>query len=275
MAVIPAESTRRVATRLGSLYVRIVGEGPTAVLMPSMFVDTHTFDPLIPHLAGARRLVLIDGPGLGKSEPLTRQSSIEEAAEAARDALRELGIAEPVDFVGNAFGGHIGYKLARDPGLLRSLVAISAPPEPNPPNIIKMTKLSLAVMALLGRGPVVKPVGAKMLAPGSMQNPAIWQVFRTGFLAPTRQSMATATRSFVLTRADVRDELGDIQVPTLYVVSDQRGEWGPKSAETAAAKTPGAKVAIVSGASTLVPLEQPDVLARLILDFWGAHEPSA
>ena len=268
------ESTRRVATRLGNLHVRIVGQGPTAVLFPSMFVDTHTFDPLIPHLAGIRRLVLIDPPGLGESDPLGRLTSIGEVADVTRDVFRELGIDGPVDFIGNAYGGHVGYKLARKRGLLRSLVAISAPPEENPPHIIRMTKLGLWVMAIVGRGPLLKPIGAKMLTPASMQNPAVWNVWRAGLLAPTRRSLANSVRSLVLVRPDVRDELGEIVVPSLYVVSDQRGEWGPASAERAAEMTPDAKVAVVTGASTLVPLEQPLALARVILEFWDTLQPN-
>lgn len=269
------ESTRRVPTRLGHLFVRTIDQtagGQTAVLMPSMFVDTHTFDPLIPYLTEARRLVLIDGPGLGGSDPLRRLTSITEVVDAVRDAFLALEIDEPVDFVGNAFGGHIGYKLARDPGLLRSLVAVSAPPEPNPRHIIRQTKSLLPLMALLGRKPILQPLSAKMLTPESAQNPEIWEIFRTGFLAPTRRSMANATRSFVLPRPDVRGELSDIGVPTLLVASDQRGEWPPHSAQAAGSLIPETKVAVISGASTLVPLEQPAELARLVLEHWAQAE---
>lgn len=265
------ESTRRVPTRLGHLLVRTIDRtdgGSTAVLMPSMFVDTHTFDPLIPHLSEVRRLVLIDGPGLGGSDPLTRLTSLGETVGAVRDAFRALGFEEPVDFVGNAFGGHIGYQLAREPGLLRSLVAVSAPPEANPPHIIRQTKTLLPLIWLVGRRPLLRPLSAKMLAPESARDPEVWRIFRSGFLTPTRRSMANAVRSFVLPRPDVRGQLGDIKVPALYVASDQRGEWTPRSAEEAAALTPGAEAAVVSGASTLVPLEQPAELARLIPGYW-------
>ena len=116
--------------------MRAVGSGPATVLWPSMFVDGRTFDPLLPLLPG-RRLIVVDGPGLGASEPLQRRSTIAEAADAAHDLLTgsqasDLGIEGPVDWVGNAFGGHVGYELARRPGVLRSLAAVSAPTEPVP-----------------------------------------------------------------------------------------------------------------------------------------------
>lgn len=72
----------------------------------------------------------MDGPELGLSEPLRRASDIAEAADAATDLLTGLSITELVDWVGNAFGGHIGFKLATRPAVLRSLVAVSSPTEP-------------------------------------------------------------------------------------------------------------------------------------------------
>src|SRR4051812_18319296 len=107
-----AERVERIDTRLGALHVRVVGTGPMTVLWPSMFVDSSTWDPLIPYLDPDRQYVLVDGPGLDLSDPLHRRSSIGQAADAALDLLAGLGATTPVDWVGNAFGGHVGYKLA-------------------------------------------------------------------------------------------------------------------------------------------------------------------
>ena len=82
---VPTEREQRVSTRLGALRVRIIGSGTTAVFWPSMFVDSSTWDTLLPHLDGRRRFVLVDGPGLGLSDPLLRRSDIDEAADAAAD----------------------------------------------------------------------------------------------------------------------------------------------------------------------------------------------
>src|SRR5690242_8172198 len=100
-----------------------------------MFVDSHTWDRLLDLLPAGRRYHLVDGPGLGRSAPLTRAVDIDAAADAAVELLTGLGIDEPVDWVGNAFGGHVGYKLGARPGVLRSLVAISAPAEPIPADL--------------------------------------------------------------------------------------------------------------------------------------------
>ena len=59
-----AEAETFVPTRLGRLHVRTVGTGAMTVLWPSMFVDSHTWDPVLPLLPTGRRYVLVDPPGL-------------------------------------------------------------------------------------------------------------------------------------------------------------------------------------------------------------------
>lgn len=46
----------------------------------------------------------------------------------------------------------------------------------------------------------------------------------------------------------------------------------PHSAQAAGSLIPETKVAVISGASTLVPLEQPAELARLVLEHWAQAE---
>ena len=57
----------RIPTRVGSLAVRVLGEGPPAVLWHSLFVDERSWQRVVDGLAGERRLVIITGPGHGAS----------------------------------------------------------------------------------------------------------------------------------------------------------------------------------------------------------------
>ena len=267
----------RVPTRLGALHVRVQGErgdGPVVVLWPSMFVDGHTFDPLLPRL-GDRRVVVVDGPGLGESDPLRRVTSIEEAADAASDLLtgpwaRQVGIDGPVDWVGNAFGGHVGYQLAVRPGLLRSLVAISAPPEALPAPVLRQVRLLLPLLRVFGPvGPVRAAILAGLLTDASAADPALRQVVLDSLERPTRRSLALAVRSFVAERRDVTALLPRLTLPALFVAGDERGDWRPEDARRAASLAPGASAVVVGGASTLVPLEQPATLAAELESFWS------
>ncbi|HEX5858141.1 MAG TPA: alpha/beta hydrolase [Microbacterium sp.] len=244
------------------------------VLWSSMFVDSHTWDRVLPALlAGApgREYVLIDPPGLGRSEPLRRRSSIEEAADAARDALRGLGASGPVDWVGNAFGGHVGYQLASDPAVLRSFVAISSPTEPVPDDLRRKIALLHPLLRLAGPvGPVRDAIVSAMLTDAAASTPDILEVVTDSIDRPTRSSMSHALRSFIIDRTDVTDRLPGIRVPSLFLASDDRGDWSAADAERAAELAPAARALTISGARTLVPLEQPAAVAEAILAFWAA-----
>jgi pimeloyl-ACP methyl ester carboxylesterase len=260
----------KVDTRLGALHVRVVGDGPTTVLWPSMFVDSHSWDRLLPLLPTTRRYVLIDGPGLGLSDPLTRISDIDGAAGAALDLLSALGVKEPVDWIGNAFGGHVGFKLGAMPTVLRSLVAISSPPEALPSDLRRRIALLKPVLRLAGVvGPVRKAMVDAMLTERSADDPQIRTIVVDSICRPRRASMSNAVKSFILNRVDVTAELADIVVPCLFIASDDRGDWSSPDAENAARLTPNAGAVTVSGARTLVPLEQPAEVAHLVTDFWA------
>lgn len=270
------EHSERVDTRLGSLAVRRVGTGAPTVLWSSMFVDSHTWDGILPLLltgAPEREYLLIDPPGLGRSEPLARRTSITEAATAAREALAGLGVFAPVDWVGNAFGGHVGYQLATDSSIIRSFVAISAPTEPIPAHLRRRIAVLQPILRALGPvRPVRDAVVSAMLTDASSADPRIREVVVQSLNRPTRASMSHALRSFIIDRTDVTDRLANIGVPSLFIASDDRGDWAPADAERAAASAPLATAAVVTGARTLVPLEQPAAVAKSILEFWAASE---
>jgi pimeloyl-ACP methyl ester carboxylesterase len=265
------ERNERVRTRLGALRIRRIGAGPMTVLWPSMFVDSSTWDSLIPELDLDREYVLVDGPGLGRSDALLRRSTITEAADAAVDLLDGLGAAGPVDWVGNAFGGHVGYKLAAMPGVLRSLVAISAPVERITQAQRAQINLLLPLLRLAGPiAPVRDAVVGAMLTDASAHDERIRRIVVESLERPSRRSMTNALRSFILDRVDVTAELAAIGVPCLYIASDDRGDWSEDEALQAAARTPNATAVTVQRARTLIPLEQPAVVADHLRSFWAS-----
>ena len=267
------ERTERIETRLGTLNARVHGSGRLTILWSSMFVDSRTWDRILPLLidgsAIPRRFVLIDPPGLGLSDPLVRRSTIAEAADAARDALIALGATEPVDWLGNAFGGHVGLDLATDATTLRSLVAISSPTEPIAADLRRKIGVLHPLLRAAGPvGPVRDAIVDAMLTDESASTPGIRQVVLESLLRPTKASMSLALRSFIIDRTDVTGRLTDIRVPSLFVASDDRGDWSPADAQRAASLAPGAQAVTIAGARTLVPLEQPERLAATIIGFW-------
>jgi pimeloyl-ACP methyl ester carboxylesterase len=72
--------------------------------------------------------VIIDGPGHGRSAAPQHRYTLEDCAAAALDVLDNLEVTGPVDWVGNAWGGHVGLVFASSyPQRCRSLVTLGTP----------------------------------------------------------------------------------------------------------------------------------------------------
>ena len=274
-------STTLVPTRLGRLAVRSTGDGPTAVLWHSVFVDSRSWDRVSQTLGRERRLVLVDGPGWGGSDPLTRRATMAECALAAEDvldALPGLGLGDdaPVDWVGNAWGGHVGYRIAGTrPERLRTLVAAGAPTFP----LSRARRRLLAALAHVVRrtglvGPLRRAVArAQLTARTRAEDPAAVELLNRCLDDAERRSTAETLRSFVVGRTDLGDELHRSPVPVLLVAGDDRGDLTPDQARESAGNCTDARVHVVHGARTLIPVERPEEFSAAVLRFWQEHPP--
>ena len=89
------------------------GTGAPLVLLHGIGLTRHSWDPVIPALAGHFDVIAVDLPGFGDSEPMPPQVEPLPAALAAAVAglLDELGITAP-HVAGNSLGGWVALELA-------------------------------------------------------------------------------------------------------------------------------------------------------------------
>ena len=262
-----------IATRVGPLHVRQVGSGPPAVLWHSLFVDSASWRHIEPSLSADRRLMLIDGPGHGMSADSGQPYTMSACVEAALDVLNALGVTEPVDWVGNAWGGHVGITLAAaHPERLRSLIAIGAPVAAYTRAGERQTRLLLAVYRLLGPvGFIRNAIAEALLSPAThARNPQAVDYVRAQIGGADRRRLRNAVVSISLGREDLTGQLPDIRVPTLFVTGADHTGFTPDQARAAIALVPGGQLAIVPDAAYLGPLEQPEATARVVRRFWAA-----
>ena len=263
-----------VSTDLGRLHIRRTGDGPPAVLWHSLFVDSRSWGPLLEQLAGHRTVYTIDGPSHGKSDAVARDFTFEEVVAAAEQALDSIGVTDPIDWVGNAWGGHVGIRLATG-ARLRTLTTIGTPIQGFTVGE-KLTKAwpLVGMYRMVGaNGLIVKLlfdslVGGESLASQPDQAAAVVASFREA----DRTGMYHAMRSMMLQRTGIEGLLADVRVPTLVMsVRDDVTGWRPDEARSTCAAIADVRVEEVAGTGHVSPLlADRDRILRLVTEFWSS-----
>ncbi len=260
-----------VGTRLGTLRVEALGVGPPAVLWHSLFVDSTTWKRVLDSLAESHRLLLIDGPSHGGSASMNRPFSSAECAGAAADVLDHLGIAQPVDWVGNAWGGHVGILFAAAyPDRCRSLITMGTPIQALSTSERRRIAVLVALYRLVGPvRPLLKAVEGGLLAPQTRAaDPEAVRLVADTIRHAQRRGMWIAMRSLMLARPDLSRVLADVSAPTLFITGDELATWNLADAQAAAGRMRHGSAALVPGTRHLTPLEAPSAVTVLVTDFW-------
>ncbi|WCN04101.1 bifunctional 3-oxoadipate enol-lactonase/4-carboxymuconolactone decarboxylase PcaDC [Streptomyces sp. M92] len=259
-----------------SLQYRFDGpeQAPVLVMGPSLGATWHMWDRQVPELAQQWRVFRFDLPGHGGA-PAHPAGSVADLTSRLLATLDGLGV-QRFGYAGCAFGGAVGVELAlRHPERLASLALIAASPRFGTADEFRQ------------RGVIVRTNG---LDPIARSSPERW--FTGGFAAAQPAITEWAVQMVrttdpgcyiaaceALAAFDVRGELGQVGAPTLVLVGSDDQVTGPAEARTLVAGIPDARLAVVPGASHLVPVEQPgavtDLLVRHFSTAWQtAHDSS-
>jgi 3-oxoadipate enol-lactonase / 4-carboxymuconolactone decarboxylase len=243
---------------------------PALILGPSLGTTWHMWDRQLPELTKQWRVFRFDLPGHGGA-PAYPAGSVSELVGRLLATLDELGV-QRFGYAGCALGGAIGVELAlRHPERVASLALIAASPRFGSADEFRQ------------RGVIVRTNG---LDPIARTSPERW--FTSGFAAAQPAITEWAVQMVrttdpgcyiasceALAAFDVRTELGSIGVPTLVLVGSDDQVTGPAEARTLVAGIPDARLAVVPGASHLVPVEQPGAVTDLLIrHFSTAWQPA-
>jgi pimeloyl-ACP methyl ester carboxylesterase len=260
-----------VPTRLGPLRVRTIGSGSPALLWHSLFVDSTTWTRVSQRLAGVRRLMIVDGPNHGTNPPANRRFTLNDCVGVAEDIFEYFGIDEPVDWLGNAWGGHVGILFAAaHPERCRSLIAIGAPVHAPTPSDRRRTAL-LSVLYLVGGARSVSNVLVDaLLGPEARsQDPDGARIVANAFARARRRQMYQAIRWLSLERRDLTHVLDRIGAPTLITTGANDPMWTVENAKDAAAHLRQGSLIILPGAGHVGPLLQAaPAVVDLVKAFW-------
>ncbi|MFE5814412.1 4-carboxymuconolactone decarboxylase [Streptomyces sp. NPDC056479] len=245
-------------------------DAPVLILGPSLGTTWHMWDRQVPELTQQWRVFRFDLPGHGGA-PAYPAGSVGDLSERLLATLDSLGV-QRFGYAGCALGGALGIELAlRHPERIASLALIAASPRFGTADEFRQ------------RGVIVRTNG---LDPIARTSPDRW--FTTGFAAAQPAITEWAVQMVrttdpgcyiaaceALASFDVRSQLAGVAVPTLVLVGSDDQVTGPAEARTLVAGIPDARLAVVPGASHLVPVEQPAAVTDLLVrHFSTAWQPA-
>lgn len=270
----------RIDTELGWLTAQIVpGPPQVAVLWHSMFTDSRSWGRVVDDLRRKRTLVLIDGWSFGASADLDHvvdkfnDHCVQGAVAVVSQVQNELA-GGPVDWLGSAWGGHVGLQLAAvRPELVRSLITVSSPVQAPSPSMRRQVRMLLPVYRAIGmRGPVRQGLLDGMLTDLTRRtDPEAVEALVAPMSRANRGAIARTVSSGVLTRTDLAWAAARVTCPTLMIATADRGEWSPAACAETTAAMKDARSAVLTGSRALPSLECPSELAALVTDFWARH----
>jgi pimeloyl-ACP methyl ester carboxylesterase len=243
------------------------------VLWHSLFVDERSWQRVEEGLARDRRLVVITGPGHGTSADPGHRYSLDDCAAAAGEVLEALGIREPVDWVGNAWGGHVGVVFAATwPDRCRTLATLGTPIQAYGWSAQLMFRVLLAVYRVIGMIDFLSNgIRDALLSPRTCANdPEAVALVLDCLHAMERPALANAMLSISLGRPDLSSRLGAIRCPTAFVTGSDHAEWTFDQAETSSRLLATGSATVIPDTAYLIPLEAPNETIRIVRELWGA-----
>jgi pimeloyl-ACP methyl ester carboxylesterase len=266
-------SSTMIETDLGPLQVRRAGTGAPALLWHSLFVDSATFERVVGELSRERELIIVDGPGHGGSAGPRRLYTLDDCAKAASQVLDALAITTPVDWVGNAWGGHVGIVFADNfPARCRTLTTIGTPPYPLSKTERRRSALLVNLFRVLGPTPLSSIVVGALAGKGAAKTqPDAAAAIAGSFRRGDKTGKYWAMQSVMLHRPDLRPALARLTVPTLVLAGRDDALLDLPEAERAADSVPDGRFELVTGGGHVAPLfVAPGEVTRHILSFWSA-----
>lgn len=263
--------TTGIDTTVHGVHVVIDGDAaaPPLLLIHGSGATGSTWAPLVPSLATAYRVITIDLPGCGRSEPPSTYA-VPQQADRTAAVLDELGCRNP-KVVGHSSGGYVATALVeRRPDLVGELVLVGTGPGPAAllpePAIVKALAsppLGPLVWAIRTDSMILRGLAATAAAPITVPDAAVADLRRTTYRGI--RAILAANMDYIVA-GTVPERLLAAGKPPLVIFGDSAPRWDPASARQYEA-VPGAELEYLRGVGHMAMLEAPDALARSILDY--------
>jgi pimeloyl-ACP methyl ester carboxylesterase len=278
-----AQEKKRAATRLGEIAYVERGEGPVALFVHGVFVNSHLWRHVIDRVCGVRRCIALDLPSHGDSIARPGQDISFRGHAEALEAFCEALDLRGVDLVANDSGGAIAQIFAvRHPERLRSLTLTNCDVHDNyPPAALGPTRAAAAEGQFSARRQEIHDDVELVRAGFGLAYEAVDKVSAETLGAYLKPLFSTPERTRDLERwleasgdnsqtTEIAPLLRQLSVPTLVVWGDADPFFPVQWAYWLKGAIPGVrKVVELEGAKLFFPEERPDALAAALAEHWG------
>lgn len=246
------------------IHVRQWGDGEPLLLLHGLGGDSRLWKEQVEPFSRHYRMIAVDLRGFGGSDK-PRDPAAYSIASLTRDIA---GVADALGLTGlhvagTSMGGFIAQTLALShPDLCRSLVLAHTAARMSIPADILAARTE--ALGRLSMGEYAQMLVGQALAPASAERLRDEII---GVIGGNDKWAYTQVLTKGLADFDLRDQVGNVDVPTLVLVGELDRVIPPEHGRDLAARIPGAQLATISSAGHLSYLEQPEAFNKAVLDF--------
>ncbi len=269
------------------LYIRDWGgpaKSPPILLVHGLASSARIWDLAAPLLASGRRTIALDQRGHGRSDKPDSGYDFATIAHDLAGAIETLGLKRPL-LVGHSWGANVALHLAAEqPRLLTGVVLVDGgTTEWAATMSLEETLTRLAPPRLAGTPRETFLGRIRLRLPDDMQNPQVEAIYMANFSVDAEDRIAphlSYENHMQIVRAMWEQRptqlFGRVTCPALLIqvapeiLDDQTAQWMKlkrRHVEQAELLLPNNRIIWLNNTIHDISLHQPDVLARMILEF--------
>jgi 3-oxoadipate enol-lactonase len=246
------------------MNVRNHGDGKPLVLLHSLLADSSSFEGLIAKLATERRVLTVDLPGY-RGVPRSTDA-VPAVALGVAQALRDAGLGDGFDLLGNGYGGFVALSLAQQlPSRVDRLVLLDSAACFPPAGKAGVQAMKDAVLS--GGMPGLIDIALERLFPVEFRqgHPDVLATCRDALLGMDRDAFASTCQNLI--EVDLRPGLHLVTAETLVIVGLEDKATPLPLAREVAQGIAGARLHELPDCGHVPHIQMPDMTASLLRTF--------
>ncbi len=255
---------------VGDLELAFVdrGAGPVILLVHGFPLDHSMWSEQIDVLAVRNRVIAPDLRGFGESDGQGDTTTMQQFAADLAGLLEALEIRERITLCGLSMGGYVAWQFWKHHRERLSRLILCDTRAASDTSDGAQGRLALAKTVLAeGALPVADSMLPKLFAPKTIESRPPCVEATKEVMESTRPTTIAATLRGMAERPDMTTELPNIELPTLLLCGEHDVITPTDEMRTVAAAMPDAMFHVIYGAGHMSPLERPERVNHLILDF--------